>query len=201
MYNFFLALYKHFSTNYLKVPEAGRALEAEKEKMKFSSRLDDVLISKSLTSSTVTPDPPVPSFSAPLPKAALKHSYSTQLVASNLHHQGSSSAESDGTIKGKQKASPTSSPSPPPPLPIPVTFGMASAGTLKADEWHSLFEVYILLAWVPHFLSEETGFTPAKILASLLQLIQIGNICTLNTFQQEDSKRIGTLVDAYQNLP
>ena len=75
---------------------------------------------------------------------------------------------------------------------------MAIAGTPKAAEWHSLFKVYIVLAWVPHFHGGEAESTSAKILASLLQLIQIGNICTSRSFQREDSKTIGALVDAYQ---
>jgi hypothetical protein len=227
MHNIFLGLFKDFSTNYLQVPAAGKSLEAEKEKMEFSSRLYNVQIPQ--PANTVTADTPAPGFSAPPAKPASQHSYGTRSAASNLHHQGSSSAGSDGTIKGKKKASRTPSPSPPPPLRIPGivpeitsyeldllqncikngqapswltkpqgTFGMASAGTPKAAEWHSLFKVYIVLAWVPHFRGGEAGSTSAKILASLLQLIQIGNICTSRSFQREDSKKIGALVDAYQ---
>jgi hypothetical protein len=227
MHNIFLGLFRDFSTNYLKVPEAGKALDAEKSKMEFGSRLYNVQIPNPAT--TVTPDPPRPSVSAPPPKAASQHSYGTRSAASNLHDQGSSSAGSDGTIKGKKKATQTPSPSPPPPLPIPEVvpeitsyeldllqrciknaqapswltkpqgnFGMASAGTPKAAEWHSLFKVYIVLAWVPHFLKGEPGSTSAKILASLLQLIQIGNICTLRSFRREDGEKISELVNAYQ---
>ncbi|KAH9809891.1 hypothetical protein DFH28DRAFT_1132675 [Melampsora americana] len=77
MHNVFLGLYKDFSTNYLKVPAAGRALEAEKYKMEFSSILYNVLIAKLPTASTVAPDPPAPSVPAPLPKPALQNSYGT----------------------------------------------------------------------------------------------------------------------------
>ena len=88
----------------------------------------------------------------------------------------------------------------PPPWPTKPrgTFGIASAGTSKAAEWHSLYKVYIVLAWVPHFLSGEAGTTSARILASLLQLIQIGNICTLRSFQRDDGEKIGNLVHGYQ---
>ena len=75
---------------------------------------------------------------------------------------------------------------------------MASAGTPKAAEWHSLYKVFIVLAWIPHFKGGDPASTSAKILASLLQLIQIGNICTQRSFQHGDGESITALVEEHQ---
>jgi hypothetical protein len=75
---------------------------------------------------------------------------------------------------------------------------MPSAGTPKAAEWHSLYKVFIVLSWIPHFKHGDPASTSAKILASLLQLIQIGNICTQRSFQQGDGELITALVEEHQ---
>jgi hypothetical protein len=75
---------------------------------------------------------------------------------------------------------------------------MTGAGTPKAADWQHLFEVYIFLAWVPHFSCGEVGSTAAKILECLLQLIQIGNICTLRSSKIGDGEKLTALVNEHQ---
>ena len=184
MHNIFLGLFKDFCTNYLKVPAAGKALEASKDKMEFSSREYNIPLPRPSTPSPPGPLHQGPSVSAPLPKPTSQHSYGTRSAASNLHQEGSASAPSDGTIKGKNEARKTPSASPPPPLLIPAIIPEVTAYELdllqqciqdaQAPSWLTkpqcnfgmpsagtpkAAEVYIVLSWVPHFLRGEAGTT------------------------------------------
>jgi hypothetical protein len=225
MHNIFLGIFKDFSTKYLRVPAAGKSLAAQKEKMKFSNREYNTPLQPPPTSRPRT-EAETSDMQPPPPQS--HHSHDTRsAAASDLHNLPSSSGGSDRTIKGKRRAIVEKAPPPPPRVPaiIPLVtpyeldllqhclqdaiapswttrpqrnFGMASAGTPKAADWHYLFKVYIVLAWVPHFHSGEAGSTSSKILDCLLQLIQIGNICTLRSFKRGDGEKLTKLVEQHQ---
>lgn len=75
---------------------------------------------------------------------------------------------------------------------------MSSAGTPKAADWHYLFKVFLVLAWVPHFGAGKVGSTSAKILSSLLLLIEMANLCTLRSFWNNEGQKLTALVDKFQ---
>lgn len=229
MHNIFLGIFKDFSTTYLQVPAAGRSLASEKAKMEFSNRQYNTRLQPPDPPRPIRTLQEGTSNIPPAPKPLSHHSHNTRSAApSDLHNAPSSSGGSDRTIKGKKRARVERSPTPPAPVPdiIPLVtayeldllqhciqdaispswttrpqhnFGMAIAGTPKAADWHYLFKVYIVLAWVPHFNSGEAESTSSKILNCLLQLIQIGNICTLRSFKSGDGEKLTGLVEQHQS--